>query len=158
MRRTNNRQAGFTIVELMIVVMVIGVLAALVLPSVRANAVRARMSEVILALSPCKNAVAELYNSGGDPPGPGNWGCEASDVSLYVSNVTTNDFGVIKASLRGFHDGRIDTTDLTLAPLDTTGNVPSGGGGTVSAWRCGSPTDWTGTTVPAQYLPSSCRG
>jgi len=158
MRRTNSRQAGFTIVELMIVVMVIGVLAALVLPSVRANAVRARMSEVILALSSCKNAVTELYNSGGDPPGPGNWGCEASDVSAYVYTITTNDFGVIKASLRGFHDGRIDTTDLTLAPLDSTGNVPSGGGGTVSAWRCGSPTDWTGTTVPAQYLPSSCRG
>ena len=158
MRRTNSRQAGFTIVELMIVVMVIGVLAALVLPGVRANAIRARMSEAILALSPCKNAVAELYNSGGDPPGPGNWGCEASDVSAYVDNITTNDFGVIKASLRGFNDGRIDTTDLTLAPLDSTGNVPSGGGINVTSWRCGSPTDWTGTTVPAQFLPSSCRG
>jgi prepilin-type N-terminal cleavage/methylation domain-containing protein len=158
MRRTNDRQAGFTIVELMIVVMVIGVLAALVLPSVRANAVRARMSEVILALTPCKNAVAELYNSGGDPPGPGNWGCEASDVSAYVYTITTSDVGVIKASLRGFNDLRIDTTDLTLAPLDSTGNVLSGGGINVSAWRCGSPTDWTGTTVPAQFLPSSCRG
>ena len=157
MRRTHNRQAGFTIVELMIVVMVIGVLAALVLPGVRANAIRARMSEAILALSPCKNAVTELYNSGGDPPGPGNWGCEASDVSAYVDNITTNDFGVIKASLRGF-DLRINTKDLTLAPLDSTGNVPSGGGSTVSTWRCGSPTDWTGTTVPAQFLPSSCRG
>jgi len=142
----------------MIVVMVIGVLAALVLRSVRANAVRARMSEVILALTPCKNSVAELYNSGGDPPGPGNWGCEASDVSAYVYTITTNDFGVIKASLRGFNDLRIDTQDLTLAPLDSTGNVPSGGGINVSSWRCGSPTDWTGTTVPAQFLPSSCRG
>ena len=109
--------------ELMIVIMIIGVLAALVLPGVRANSIRARMSEAILALSPCKNAVTELYNSGGDPPGPGNWGCEASDVSMYVDTVTTDDVGVIKASLRGFGDLRIDFHDLTLAPLDKIGRA-----------------------------------
>ena len=157
MRRTNSRQAGFTIVELMIVIMIIGVLAAIVLPTIRSNAVRARMSEAILALSPCKNAVTELYNSGGDPPGPGNWGCEASNVSTYVDTVDTNDVGVIKASLRGFGDLRIDFHDLTLAPLDNTGSVPAPGS-LVRSWRCGSPTDWTGTSVPSQYLPGSCRG
>ena len=157
MRRTNSRQAGFTIVELMIVVMVIGVLAALVLPNVRDNATRARVSEAILALSPCKNAVTELYNSGGDPPGAGNWGCEASDVSIYVDTVTTDDVGVIKASLRGFNDLRIDFHDLTLAPLDSTGNLPAPGG-LVRSWRCGSAIDWTGTNVPPQFLPGTCRG
>jgi type IV pilus assembly protein PilA len=157
MRRTNSRQAGFTIVELMIVIMVIGVLAAIVLPSIRSNAVRARMSEAILALSPCKNAVSELYNSGGDPPGPGNWGCETSNASIYVDTIDTNDVGVIKASLRGFNDLRIDFHDITLAPLDNTGNTPAPGS-IVTAWRCGSPSDWTGTTVPSQYLPGSCRG
>jgi type IV pilus assembly protein PilA len=158
MRRTNSRQAGFTIVELMIVIMVIGVLAAIVLPSVRSNAVRARMSEAILALSPCKNAVTELYNSGGDPPGPGNWGCEiTSDASQYVDSISTSPEGVIKASLRGFNDLRIDFHDITLAPLDNTGNIPAPGS-IVTAWRCGSPSDWTGTTVPSQYLPGSCKG
>ncbi len=157
MRRTNSRQAGFTIVELMIVIMIIGVLAALVLPGVRANSIRARMSEAILALSPCKNAVTELYNSGGDPPGPGNWGCEASDVSMYVDTVTTDDVGVIKASLRGFGDLRIDFHDLTLAPLDNTGGLPAPGS-IIRSWRCGSPSDWTGTNVPSQFLPGSCRG
>jgi len=157
MRRTNSRQAGFTIVELMIVIMIIGVLAALVLPGVRANSIRARMSEAILALSPCKNAVTELYNSGGDPPGPGNWGCEASDVSVYVDTVTTDDVGVIKASLRGFGDLRIDFHDLTLAPLDNTGGLPAPGS-IIRSWRCGSPSDWTGTNVPSQFLPGSCRG
>ena len=157
MRRTNSRQAGFTIVELMIVIMIIGVLAALVLPGVRANSIRARMSEAILALSPCKNAVTELYNSGGDPPGPGNWGCEASDVSMYVDTVTTDDVGVIKASLRGFGDLRIDFHDLTLAPLDNTGGLPAPGS-IIRSWRCGSPSDWTGTNVPSQFLPGNCRG
>jgi len=157
MRRTNSKYAGFTIVELMIVIMIIGVLAALVLPGVRSNAVRARMSEAILALSPCKNVITELYNSGGDPPRAGNWGCEGSDLSLYVDTVVTSDEGVIKASLRGFNDLRIDFHDLTLAPLDNTGNLPAPGG-LVRTWRCGSPSDWTGTNVPSQFLPGSCRG
>jgi len=158
MRTTNSRHAGFTIVELMIVVMVIGVLAAIVLPNVRANAARARMSEAILALTPCKNAVTELYNSGGDPPGAGNWGCEiTTDASQYVDSIATSDEGVIKASLRGFNDLRIDFHNLTLAPLDNTGSLPAPGG-LVRSWRCGSPTDWTGTDVPAQFLPGSCRG
>ena len=158
MRTTNSRQAGFTIVELMIVIMVIGVLAAIVLPGIRTNAVRARLSEAILALSPCKNAVAELYNSGGDPPGAGNWGCEiTTGASQYVDSIATSDEGVIKASLRGFNDLRIDFHDLTLAPLDNTGTLPVPGG-LVRTWRCGSPADWTGTNVPSQYLPGSCRG
>jgi len=156
MRTTNSRQAGFTIVELMIVIMFIGVLAAIVLPNVKANAARARMSEAILALAPCKNAVTELYNSGGDPPGAGQWGCEISaDASQYVDSIQTSPEGIIKASLRGFNDGRINSHDLTLAPLDNMGTLLSPGG-LVRGWRCGSGLD--GTDVPAQYLPGSCKG
>lgn len=154
--RREKRQAGFTIVEVMIVVMIIGVLASLVLPGMRSNAVRAKMSEAILALGTCKNQVTELYQSGGDPPGAGNWGCEASNVSIYVEAITTDDVGVIKASLRGFSDLRVDFHDITLAPLDNTGSPPSGGGSVVRSWRCGNPGD--GTSVPPQYLPGSCRG
>src|SRR5438093_12943715 len=100
MRRTNSKYAGFTIVERMIVIMIIGVLAALLLPGVRSNAVRARMSEAILALSPCKKVITDLYNSGDDPPSAGNRACEGSDLSLYVDTVVTSDEVVIKASLR----------------------------------------------------------
>jgi len=154
MRRKS--QGGFTIVEIMIVSMIIGVLAALVLPGMRSNAIRARMSEAILALSTCKNTVAELYQSGGDPPGAGNWGCEGSNVSTYVDSITTDDVGIIKASLRGFTDLRVDFHDITLAPLDNTGTLPTGGGSLVRQWRCGNPAD--GTSVPPQFLPGSCRG
>lgn len=150
------RQGGFTIVEIMIVVMIIGVLASIVLPGYRSGAARARMSEAILALATCKNQVTELYQSGGDPPGAGNWGCEAANVSTYVDSITTDDVGVIKASLRGFTDLRIDFHDITLAPLDNTGSLPVGGGSLVRAWRCGNAGD--GTSVPANFLPNSCRG
>ena len=153
---SGKRQAGFTIVEIMIVVMIIGVLAAIVLPGMRSNAIRAKVSEAILALGTCKNQVSELYQSGGDPPGAGNWGCEASNVSRYVDTITTDDVGVITASVRGVGDLRVDFHDITLAPLDNTGSLPTGGGIYVRQWRCGRAGD--GTSVPAQYLPNSCRG
>jgi type IV pilus assembly protein PilA len=63
---------------------------------------------------------------------------------------------VIKVSLRGFSDLRIDTMDLTMMPLDNTGSPPIGAGSTVRTWRCGSAAD--GTQVPVQFLPASCRG
>jgi type IV pilus assembly protein PilA len=156
MRRTN---AGFTILEVMGVIMIMGVLTALVLPTIRVNTVRAKMSEVIMAFAPCRNMITEVYLSGGDPPPNGEWGCEiTTDASIYVDSITTHDFGMIKVSLRGFKDGRLDTKDVTLMPLDNTGTPPAGGGTPVRRWRCGSATDGTGTTVPLEYLPSSCRG
>ncbi len=156
--RTASRQGGYTIIELMIVVMVIGVLASIVLPAIRSYTARAKMSEALLAFAPCRNAITEVYLSGGDPPTPGNWGCEiTSNASTYVDSVSTSDPGpVIKVSLRGFSDLRIDTMDLTMMPLDNTGSPPSGAGSVVRSWRCGSAAD--GTQVPVQFLPASCRG
>jgi type IV pilus assembly protein PilA len=157
MRRTS-RQAGFTIIEVMLVTMIIGVLAALVLPSIRVETARVKMSEALLAFGTCRNMVSELYNAGGDPPGAGNWGCESdvgTPVSVYVDSVTTEDDGLVKVSLRGFNDLRIDFHDLTLTPLDNTG-TRAVAGSIVRRWRCGSVAD--GTTVPPQYLPGTCRG
>jgi len=157
MRRAGS-QAGFTIIEVMIVVMIIGVLASIVLPSIRSYAARAKMSEALLAFAPCRNMITEGYLSGGDPPAEGDWGCEiTSNASKYVDMVLTKDPGpMIVVSLRGFTDLRIDTHDLTLMPLDSAGNPTSGPGSVVRRWRCGSVVD--GTNVPAQYLPASCRG
>jgi prepilin-type N-terminal cleavage/methylation domain-containing protein len=158
MRRTNN-QAGFTIIELMGVIMIVGILTALVLPSIRVNTVRVKMSEAIMAFGQCRNMVSEVYLSGGDPPLPGEpWGCEISkDASQYVDSVTTTEVGKIIVSLQGFKDGRLDTKDLTLMPLDNTGTPLDGTAGVaVRRWRCGSALD--GTDVLPEYLPSSCRG
>ena len=148
--------AGFTIIEVMGIVVIIGVLAALVLPSIRVNAVRVKMSEAMLAFSACRNSVAEVYQSEGEPPGDGVWGCEIDkDASHYVDSVKVDSIGKITVSLHGFSDLRIDFHDITLMPLDNTGNPPSGGS-PVRRWRCGSAGDLT--NVPAQYLPSTCRG
>ena len=158
MRRTRN-QAGFTIIELMGVIMIMGVLTALVLPSVRSNAVRAKMSEAIMAFGPCRNMVSEIYLSGSDLPPPGEkWGCEIDAPTQYVGTVTVDDTGRIRVFLQGFLDGRLDTKDITLTPLDNTGTPLDGtAGAAIRSWRCGSITDGTDMTL-LPYLPSTCRG
>jgi len=156
--RRYGTQRGFTIVEIMSVVAIMGVLAILVIPTIKVNAVRAKMAEVILAFSPCKAMISEVYLTGGDPPDSDNtWGCEvAANASTYVDAIKTTSEGKITVVLHGFNDGRFDTMQITLTPLDNTGNIISGGGIPVARWRCGSPAD--STDVAPQYLPSTCRG
>src|SRR4051795_12191554 len=88
-------QDGFTLIELMIVVAIIGILAAVALPAYQDFTIRAKMSEVILALSGCRTSVTEIYQSGVSAPGAGNWGCEVSagTGSKYVQAITTDDDG-----------------------------------------------------------------
>lgn len=142
----------------MIVVTVIGILSAIVLPTFRLDSARAKVSEAVLAFSPCKNMVTETYMTGGVPPNPGEqWGCEVNQPSNYVDTVSVSaPEGVIKISLRGFNDLRIDTYDITMAPLDPSGVYPSAAGDEIKTWRCGASAD--GTTLDVKYLPNSCRG
>jgi type IV pilus assembly protein PilA len=156
-----NSQSGFTIIEVMIVTMIIGVLSALVLPNIRTNAARAKVSEAILAFGTCKNMVTELYMSGGDPPGQGNWGCEVDPgpVSAYVKSITTSDEGIIRIELKG--DPRLNLMEIALAPLDATGNVVNGVGSAIRSWRCGNRGDLippANFALDPKYLPNSCRG
>jgi len=159
--RKHDKQAGFTIVELMIIMMIMGILASLVLPSIRLNSARAKVSEALLAAGPCKTSVSEVYITGGDLPAPGQeWGCESTGaVSKYVDSVSfVDDFGTIKISLsREFNDLRLNFRDITLAPLDNTGNIPNDAGVAIRRWRCGSVADGTDPLL-LPFLPNTCRG
>ena len=154
----SSAQKGFTIVELIIVVAIIGVLAAVALPQFQNFAKRAKLSEVILAASPCRMAVSEVYKSGvQDSVSAGEWGCESStSTSKYVASVATDADGKITVTAQNIGRG-IDGNAVTLVPADSSGAVLTYAPNTkVNRWICGSTV--TGTSIPDKYLPGSCRG
>jgi type IV pilus assembly protein PilA len=156
-------QKGFTLIELMIVVAIIGILAAVALPAYQDYTVRAKMSEVILALSACRTTVTEIYQSSAPNAGPqpNQWGCgEAGGsgtpiVTKYVAEITTDMNGVIKAKVQGINTD-VNGKFITLTPLKTGGTAadPTVMGSGLFGWTCGG----TGTDVSLKYLPGSCRG
>jgi type IV pilus assembly protein PilA len=155
---------GFRLIDLMIVVAIIGILAAVALPAYQNYTVRAKMSEVILAGETCRTAITEASQTGlATAPAGNDFGCEntTGNASHYVNKILTDANGVITVDAQNL-DPAVNGKAISLIPYSDAGmKTPSATADFVSgttkpvvAWKCQAA---AANGVPAKYLPASCR-
>jgi type IV pilus assembly protein PilA len=159
-------QKGFTLIELMIVIAIIGILAAIAIPAYQNYTIRSQVTEGLSLADGYKTAISEFYDQNGimpasaSPAGSATQIAESPVTGKYVSLITVAN-GQIQVTYSGSQaNKKINGLILSLSPgIDTNNDI---------IWVCGTapaPTvpalqtqpPATTTTIPNQYLPSSCH-
>jgi len=146
----NHSHKGFTLIELMIVVAIIGILAAVAIPAYQDYTVRAQVSEGLSLASGAKTAMAEFYNFNGSFPSSNDSVGLSTSTNIqgtYVSEVDVgNTPGVIDVTYGNDVNSIINGAILSVSAITSSGSIQ---------WSC---KDGGGSkTLEAKYLPSNCR-
>jgi type IV pilus assembly protein PilA len=159
-------QKGFTLIELMIVVAIIGILAAIAIPAYQNYTIRAQVTEGLNMAGGWKAAIAEYYANNGTWPLLANLTGQVASTGKYVSNITVVAGGTIQITyasaaagyqanqaLNGLILGLVPYTSLNNDVIWACGLKPAPATATIAVGA----TAGGGTTVPPQYLPSNCH-
>ncbi len=141
MKQAKRGQQGFTLIELMIVVAIVGILAAIAIPAYQDYIIRSKVSEAAAALGACKTSVSEYTQTNAAfPADTAASGCSTISTQ-YVSALAVAN-GVITATIQGTNGGADpDTKTLVLTPDANP----------ITKWTCT-------TTAAKKYVPANCRG
>ena len=150
-------QQGFTLIELMIVVAIIGILAAIAIPAYQDYTIRSKVTELVNAAGVCKTGVAEYYQSKGVMPASRD---EAGCSDQGTANSGAPDVGaggIITVIAAGGLNTQLTANgsgvDFLYNPMCSgAACAADGSSGALTEWDCK-----TGTTVKAKYLPAQCR-